>query len=173
MTGAQLRFGHSALITYPCLPELTLVLNVMWHWSASELTHFSFRCQNLNYSTYYNPQFCLDLRLSPTAATFSRKWNWLDNLIENYIYPLPLALDAWHKFRFSIWSLPNNTAPTHTGYRLERWDTDHWLVLMDALWPQTWYYNSAVNYLSFFMHYGGHFNDWGARVDDMEVWVPP
>jgi hypothetical protein len=172
MTLGNRVYGDSMLTGYPCIPEIRIVNNVKWMYSASEGHYNWFRAQAMPpWPTIY-PMNCYFLRFYNTAVVFGYFLNGGVNTIANYNFSPALNLGQWYKYRFSMWDYPSHANPLQVAYQFDLWETDHWTTYLSGVTSSQLWSGSAVNYYGNFLNNSGHYNMLGFKQDDTEIWIP-
>jgi hypothetical protein len=165
-------YGHSALKTYPCIPEIRIVNNFYTKSATSMQLQTCVRVQALDYQTYYWAKNCYDFDLTCLVATFYRVQNYQRYLIKSAPVTPNLPINTWNKYRFSIWDLPNHQAPTSLAYRAEVWQTDQWKTVIEGTATPNLWYDSSVNYFNIFLRGMTSYDTRTLFIDDTEIWIP-
>jgi hypothetical protein len=94
------------------------------------------------------------------------------NEIATYTFSPALSLNTWYKYRFSMWDYPSHSNPLQVAYQFDLWETDHWTTYLSGITGAQLWSGSAVNYYAAYVGHGGHYNEIGHLIDDVEIWVP-
>lgn len=172
MVASTQYYGHSVLKTYPALPELRIVNNVYIRWDGSAIHGDFIRMQAYPPGGYQYPQNGYWLKFYLANVTFSYIISGAPYTISYKNFSPALTANTWYKYRFSLWDLPNHTAPTSIAYRFELWETGAWKTYLEGTNAPSRWWNSSVNYYGTWLNFGGHYNDIGVCIDDTELWIP-
>ena len=165
-------FGDAMLTGYPCIPEIRIVNNVKWKYSASENHYNWFRAQAMPPWPQIYPMNCYFLRFYNAMVVFGYYVAGGGNTIAYHNFSPALSLDTWYKYRFTMWDYPSHAVPTSLKYQFDLWETDHWTTYLSGITNAQLWSGSAVNYYGNFVHHSGYYNQVGNFQDDVEIWVP-
>lgn len=164
--------GWTMLKTWECLPEIQIVSNVYFEFSASEIHQHYFRAQADPPPPYYQPANCYYLRFWPACVWIFRNISQFSVDIATASFSPPLSLNKWYKWRFCIWDFPSHANPTQLVYKFDLWETDHWTTYLSGTTSPSYWSHSTKNMYGIWLMNRGSYVPEGVKIDDTVILIP-